>query len=269
MGKKKLLRIVTQDDARQLWSEDPLGVFEFFRNCAITLVESVAGIHHEAKAVADPSEPLSKIVDDWRTLVFPNLESARAIWWVTPINNCLTQPQPILVDRLRKRRTRFDGACYHEVAINFADDALLLADSGVTCRDYAAHLRSSTARGDLVTDYLKSLAADIRCECSDGMTRWHDGKPVEKTLTLAKPGTEKTLTGRPCRKRDQLWLEWHAEIGPEGANVIGKIRDRWNAMSDAERLAFNPCHAKIGIGKAGYDVVRKAISAARKDGGKH
>jgi len=73
---------------------------------------------------------------------------------------------------------------------------------------------------------------------------------------------------RSCLKRDTLWLQWYEEIGADTPNVIGQIRDKWNDISDSERSAYSPCNARIGKGKAGYDIVRKALKSVKVKGGK-
>jgi hypothetical protein len=87
-------------------------------------------------------------------------------------------------------------------------------------------------------------------------------------LPRAKQVNSDTQKQRPCKNRDALWLQWQEEIGADSQNVFGKIRDRWNAMPDVERRNYDPCSARIGKGKPGYDIVRKAIAAANNDGGK-
>ena len=183
----KPLHVVSRAKALELWEYDPLAVLAFFRDCATTLIQVVAGIHADAKGASNPAEPLSALAEEWHGLLHPNLESARSIWIATSAKECLTRPEPVRVDRHNANPCRFDGCCFHEVAINFADGVISCADGGMANRDFASMLRQYTARGNHVTDYLLSLVADIRCECRDGMSRW---RASEELSNKGRKGAE-------------------------------------------------------------------------------
>jgi len=173
---------MSQSVARERWDKNPLGIFETFRDLAITLIEVVARVHYDAKASPDQSGPLSAKLAPVADLFPVWLISAKNIWWATPIGNCLSLTEPIRVDATGNRPSRFDGACYLEVAIKFADNLFAACEGGEQCGTYAAWLRFSTARGDGVTDYLQSIAAEIRCECRGGMDSWRLREPAQADI---------------------------------------------------------------------------------------
>jgi len=70
----------------------------------------------------------------------------------------------------------------------------------------------------------------------------------------------KNKSKRPAYARDHLWLTWHKD----GANR-GEIRDRWRAMSPADRQPYTPADAMIGKGKAGWQIVDKALRRAKAE----
>jgi hypothetical protein len=70
---------------------------------------------------------------------------------------------------------------------------------------------------------------------------------------------------RPSSGRNHFWLRMAREIGLETANVFGKVRDRWNALTEAARAEYKPFNARVGKGKPGWETVRKGIDAALKD----
>lgn len=162
---------LTQDEAMLLWNRDPEGTIRRFCNDAITLMEICAAVHFEAKH-ADASTELSVIFEPYKEILKSTRESAKNLWWCTSLPDYLTRSSPVIVVSRGDLRSRLDGSCYHEVAINCADCLWVAANSIYTAGQHAADLRFQTARGDLVTDYLKSLAADIRCESRDGIERF-------------------------------------------------------------------------------------------------
>lgn len=71
---------------------------------------------------------------------------------------------------------------------------------------------------------------------------------------------------RPAYHRDHTWLSWYLKDRLTPA----KIRDRWNSLSDDERISI--CYTasnKIGSSEDGRDVVKKAIDRARKELGNY
>jgi hypothetical protein len=183
-------REVTQEEAQQLWNSDAESVFRSFRDHSITLIETVARVHYLC-AVSDPTvlvaqllEPMSEFFDACRY-------TAKNMWWSTPLQCYFTRPRPIIVFELGTRRTRLDGSCFHEVAINFADSLYGCVQDSVRAGEYTSLLRFQTGRGDEVTDYLKSLVADIRCEWREALERfWQSkyGTAADKTQTNGQIG---------------------------------------------------------------------------------
>jgi hypothetical protein len=69
---------------------------------------------------------------------------------------------------------------------------------------------------------------------------------------------------REAGARDHLWLAWHLEEKMKPA----AIRDRWDKMTDEERLECAPtCFGKVGAkGKPlGHDTVKKALMKAKRE----
>src|SRR5207248_4307813 len=66
---------------------------------------------------------------------------------------------------------RYDGCCYHEVAIPLADGLKTACDDGMSCDEYVSHLQRTITRPDL-TGYLQSLVAQIRSESQAGIERY-------------------------------------------------------------------------------------------------
>jgi hypothetical protein len=164
-------REVTDKEAKEAWEADPIAVFQMFRNESITLVEIVALIHFEASE-GTSSTRVSAILEPMHLFFDACRCTAKNIWWATPISHFLTRPVPIRVNCVANQPCRYDGACYHEVAINLADGLAESARASWTAADYTKDLRFYTARGDFVRDYLKSLVAEIRSECHVGMERF-------------------------------------------------------------------------------------------------
>lgn len=176
------------------WRNAPRSTFESFRDCAVNLIEITAVVHARAygKSYNGGVEGDMQVwfaVADLDPILTENLLMAKEMWRDTPLHRYLTRTEPVRVSDLSAKKSRYDGCCFHEVAINFGDDLRAgIDDEKATCRDYCAALRFHTARGDLVTDYLKSLVADIRCECAAGIERWQkekDEKEVPRQPTSA------------------------------------------------------------------------------------
>ncbi len=106
---------------------------------------------------------------------------------------------------------------------------------------------------------------------------WPDVPPVGPELLdrvemmaksiLGEPGPDgegqsSGTSPRPTSRRNQLWLSWYDD--PKGGEHHSptKIKDRWNAMSQAERAAVAPrASGKV----ASAETVKKGIRAARAD----
>ena len=73
-----------------------------------------------------------------------------------------------------------------------------------------------------------------------------DGGGVPE-LAEAKPATDssgqhnRSKAGRPASARDRLWLKWYEDKTADTYQDYGKIRDKWNGMSDDDRVPFAPC----------------------------
>jgi hypothetical protein len=91
-----------------------------------------------------------------------------------------------------------------------------------------------------------------------------DWQAMLDILSIEFPGSEEAppKERRGAWKRNGLWKSWRAD-----GLTIPEIRNRWNAMPDAERLRYKPFHHKIGTGKSGWEVVAKGIKAATKTAG--
>ena len=202
-------REVTQEEALQLWNSDAQGVFRSFRDHAITLIEIVARVHYLCGA-SDRATPVLQLFETMREFYDVCRCTAKNMWWSTPLPSYLTRPRPIVVFVHGTRRTRLDGSCFHEVAINFADSLDGCVQGGISAHEYVAHLRFQTGRGDEVTDYLKSLVADIRCEWRDALERY---KQTEDSSTIGKPLTD---------RRDGLPAEKHIHNGAPLSPVPAK-----------------------------------------------
>ncbi len=70
-------------------------------------------------------------------------------------------------------------------------------------------------------------------------------------------------------RRETLWLKWYEAHGEPTYRSFKKVRDRWNALAEAERKQLSPDSWCLipGEGKAATDVVREAIARARRRGG--
>jgi hypothetical protein len=131
------------------------------------------------------------------------------------------------------------------------------------------HLLEAAARGDNagVADMFRGALA---CHPADlglfrlEMANWLEEKvvrgwpPLPEELMAGPPEDAppaQTDKRRPCYERDHLWLQWHEEegLGPAA------IRDRWN-----QEFAQHG-GAKIGVKRAGFDVVAEGLKKARKE----
>ncbi len=88
-----------------------------------------------------------------------------------------------------------------------------------------------------------------------------DSKPAEE------PAASKT---RPAYERDHKWLDWHEQDKQGSAH----IRDRWDALPEEQRISIcRTAFDKVGGNdaaekKAGYEVVKTALTKARRERGK-
>jgi len=89
-----------------------------------------------------------------------------------------------------------------------------------------------------------------------------DEVPITLTEEDIKVLFESATRFGPAYERNRLWRKWRHEEKLTPA----KIRDRWNSMTDLERREVCPtaCN-RIGQGKAGREVVKKALTAAKQN----
>ena len=153
-----------------LWRQAPPSIFEAFRDCAVALAEATVASYRLAERNHEYSVISAiQLAEKDFGLLEAKLASAREFWKKTPIHRYLTRPQPIIVRE--GISTRFDGCCYHDVALNFGQH-LLDSAWDMKCSDYFKMVRSATGRGDFASDYLFSLVAHIRSECQAGIEKW-------------------------------------------------------------------------------------------------
>jgi hypothetical protein len=155
---------------RELWDKSPLDTFTLFRDCCLIVMETVALVHYDADR-AERIVSIASILAPMRERFAHALPTAQNLWWQTPLSHFLTRTSPVIVIAHGPLRSRYDGACYHEVALNFGDVLRGGADCS-TAGEYAAAIRFYTARGDFVNGYLRSLLAEIRCESQEGMRKF-------------------------------------------------------------------------------------------------
>lgn len=125
--------------------------------------------------------------------------------------------------------------------------------------------------GDFADEKIRSLRRQyaqarasfdaFRVQTERALTRDREKAKREPAAAGSENNVDQQPMKRPAYNRDRLWLQWSEE--ENAAN--GDIRDRWNSMADAAREAYKPCHAKVGSGKPGWDIVRKGIKAAKKN----
>jgi hypothetical protein len=154
----------------EIWNKSPLDTFAWFRDCCLIVMETVAQVHHAADR-AERTVSIASILAPMRERFAQALPTAQNLWWQTPLSHFVTRTSPVIVIEHGPLRSRYDGACFHEVALNFGDALHGGADVGIA-GDYAATLRYYTARGDFVNGYLRSLLAEIRCESHEGMRKF-------------------------------------------------------------------------------------------------
>jgi hypothetical protein len=87
---------------------------------------------------------------------------------------------------------------------------------------------------------------------------WCEGCGQVSVKPVDSPKTEPAADDPPkgARLRNELWASWNLKHGD--------ARDKWNAMSDLERMPFAPFYRKIPAGKSGWDTVRKGIKSLQK-----
>lgn len=132
--------------------------------------------------------------------------------------------------------------------------------------DQILHLRSLEMQSAIVIQYVWNEAV-----VKDQMARLAESSetntiPQHSTSQYAVPclilPTGISDRRKPCALRDHTWLKWRIEEGLKQAD----IRDRWNAMADAERMAISPQHSKrIERGQHGCDTVKKGLLRAEKE----
>jgi hypothetical protein len=84
----------------------------------------------------------------------------------------------------------------------------------------------------------------------------------EEPVVQAQPADGK----RPCYARDHLFLAWYNAKGEETYHRPARIRDKWNALSEAERRRLSPlASGSISHHKPGRVVVETALKKARKE----
>jgi hypothetical protein len=97
-----------------------------------------------------------------------------------------------------------------------------------------------------------------------GWRLYTGARPGEPDASAAHGGTQST------DRRETLWLRWYEAHGESTYRSFKKVRDRWNALAEAERKQLAPDSWCLipGEGKAATDVVREAIARARRRGGR-
>lgn len=162
------------------WPTDPLVVLEAFRDCCIVVMECVARAYWEGCKSEPPERPIAHVCIPFQNSLGKHLRIARAIWDHTDVNRFLTRTSVVRVDALHQRPCRYDGSCFHEVAINFGVSLKTGFEDMLPCTAFCAHISCHTGRGAGVTDYLKSFSADIRCEAQQAIERWKANAPSDR-----------------------------------------------------------------------------------------
>jgi hypothetical protein len=149
---------------------DATPIFEQFRDSAVDAIELVACIYYDASQ--HRNESLLDVASDRFLEVNDTILKAKSIWLEpSPIRRYLACTTKIFFDTRKKQGCRLDGSCYHEVAINVAEDCLIACEDGLSADSYCQRLKAFSSQ-ELVTDYLKSLATEIKCECQSGIERF-------------------------------------------------------------------------------------------------
>lgn len=220
-----------------LWRNSPLFIFEAFRDCAVALIQATTSAYRFAGENHDfPVISAIQLAELDLVLLEAKLHSARAIWKETPIHRYLTRPQPIIV--WKRISTRFDGCCYHEVALNFGQH---LIDSAwdVKCGNYCKMIQSATGRRGFPSEYLRSLVAHIRSECQAGVEKWRIENPAPQA-PLAD--SEEFVTRKWISEKSGIpeatlrGPKWSKIIGPPDQSEPGKPA-KWKKSKALEFIA--------------------------------
>ena len=143
--------------------------------------------------------------------------------------------------------------------------------AALICADGCAVLKSLSDRGieSWHVSFLKgrhignAWAVDVKGAVAAIVQQLPDWQPTQRH---APTEPEDTTGGkRPAYNRDHLFLKWYEDEGEPTHRSYSAIRDKWNRLSEAQRMAIAPnCHHSIPKGRSGTDRVKAAIRKARK-----
>ena len=262
-----------RESVLEVWQDRPAVIFKDFCTCAITTMEFVAATHWDAKH----KDPQTCIVD-----LCPNIDRfghllalGKAIWESGLVNGYFARTEVVRASRYESP-SRYDGSCYHELALRFGEDLSGALDARISGREYCALLRYHTARGEFVNDYLQSLRADIRCESQVAIEKWQaelNGESVEGNAqdwralmsAVAEPGVEDGpagvdsffwqgkrhlgLTKKPFLLLSALWTARHQTLSLIDAEmaVYGSVDEAPEHGLSSIRREANAFFAQQGI----------------------
>jgi len=158
----------------EMWRAAPRSTFESFRDQSIELLDAVLRSFAEASRHVleeNGDMPLEMALGEELPAKLRNqLATWAEFWKETPIHRFLPGTKPILISE--KMRSRYDSCCFHEVAFNFALGLRIAVRESDLCSAYCSHVIEFTDNDGLVSDYLQSCIAEIRCECAAGIAKW-------------------------------------------------------------------------------------------------
>jgi hypothetical protein len=199
------------------WRNAPRSTFENFRDCSVDLLNMVNAVYREAAKLDGERTEVNPFIDAgnfWLDSIMRQRKVANEIWRETPIHRYLTRPAPVVFS-LEGRRTRYDGCCYHEVAMNLAFGVWDSLVEKISCATYCSRLENSSG-GVMVTDRLFSLMADVRSECAAGIDRFLAERAAEQTA----PGQSDAMVTRQWIA-DQSGIPVSTLRGPKYSKLLG------------------------------------------------
>lgn len=145
-------------------------------------------------------------------------------------------------------------------------ETLILAHDTICQADVPAEMAAIDGNEEEAIDICRTALANAYEECGVALKRLSAAVLVVGSEACDSRNRERAdeaqeVPPRPAYGRDHRFLAWESEgYGPAA------IRDKWNALSQADRKRICPSHwEEIGGGDAGREVVKSGLKKAREE----
>lgn len=148
------------------WDQDPVRVFEQFRDLVGDAIGLASAIHRAALLAPDDAV-FSDVGEEHHEELHGAVFRAQGIWRETPVARYLDRSDgPVFLDRLDSNKVeRISGSCNHDLALGTAAALWQWIERSLPVREYTDTMRFLSAAGDFVSDRLMGLVP-LRASCN-------------------------------------------------------------------------------------------------------